>query len=290
MKITNAKGYPEALVRAVLADPYSRGVDPKDGQPAKYSATDLISPVQQVILKRRHADEIEVDVESRIWALFGQAVHHVLERAGDENHEVRLYADYDGVKVSGQMDFMGDGHIRDWKVTSAWTLVFKDRLPEWEKQLNIYAALARANGKTVESLAVIAILRDWSKTEAARNQDYPQAPVVEIPLRLWDQVDAHNFVRLSIGRLEVAALQPDPDLPRCLPDEMWEKPTKYAVMKPGQKSAVRVFDEKALADQMIHDNPKYELVTRPGERARCAGYCEAAAFCSQWKRHKGEAA
>ena len=43
------------------------------------------------------------------------------------------------------------------------------------------------------------------------------------------------------------ALETDGDLPECTPEQMWEKPTTYAVKKVGNKRATNVFNTKEEA-------------------------------------------
>jgi len=62
--------------------------------PSYISATSLVGEPLPRQLKDRYADEIELDVLESTWALFGSAVHHVLEsgeRPGDL-HERRFFA------------------------------------------------------------------------------------------------------------------------------------------------------------------------------------------------------
>ena len=72
--ITNKHGLPQSIVDAVANDPYVGGGD--------ISATKLIDAPQIMQLTRQHKDQITVDVSDRVWSLFGQAIHTMLERAG----------------------------------------------------------------------------------------------------------------------------------------------------------------------------------------------------------------
>jgi hypothetical protein len=60
-------------------------------------------------------------------------------------------------------------------------------------------------------------------------------------------------------------------------------------MKPGRKTAVRVFDAKAEADAFSADNAGTEVVERPGAATRCAeDFCSVSQWCTQWQTEKGE--
>ena len=79
---------------------------------------------------------------------------------------------------------------------------------------------------------------------------------------------------------------------------MWEQQSKFAVMKEGRKTAVRVFDDKQQAVDYIlnncpdnwkdgHSRDIYNFVERKGKRTRCEdGYCAVSGFCSQFKAYK----
>jgi uncharacterized membrane protein len=83
---TNKHNMPAAIVAAVKADDYSRGN-------ADYSVTDLLKPVRQLILERRHEDEIVEDVVERIWSMQGRVSHKIMETYAEANafKEERLH-------------------------------------------------------------------------------------------------------------------------------------------------------------------------------------------------------
>ena len=91
MKLTNKLNLPQPLVDAVKNDSYTKG------EKADVSVTQLIGPMQQIFLKRKHWDELEEDVSDLIWALLGQTMHTILERADiSAIKEKRLYLNVDG--------------------------------------------------------------------------------------------------------------------------------------------------------------------------------------------------
>ncbi len=129
MRITNRHHLPAAIVQAVSIDPYPHG------QTGDISATSLIAPPQLVALKRQFADALEEDAADRIWALFGQSIHAILERADlDGLHEIRLFAQVNGWAISGQVDRLAtagqdpkariiEDYIRSFvmQITRTWT-------------------------------------------------------------------------------------------------------------------------------------------------------------------------
>ena len=79
MKITNKLSLPYGLVKAVSPEPHNK--------PGEISATTLIQGTKQVILTQCYWDKLEDDVSERIWAVFGTAVHALLENEGEEDYE-----------------------------------------------------------------------------------------------------------------------------------------------------------------------------------------------------------
>jgi len=290
MKLTNKMNLPLAIKRAVENDPY-------DPSGSDISTTRLIAPPLIRHLEVKHKDEIEEDVADRIWALLGSSVHHVIERAKIENDlaEIRLfYKDDDitnGWTLSGQFDYItSKGDLIDFKTTSAWSALdaLQNGKDEWEEQLNILYFLAKHNPDKVNikinKLYIIAILRDWSKLQASKSDNYPQAQVVQIPIRLWSNEEQEHFIRERI-RLHQQADIKEPDI--CSPKERWRKEDSFAVMKDGRKSALRVLPtlndaKEYLKEKNMQEGKDCLIVHRAGKDVRCADYCRVNKWCKHF--------
>jgi hypothetical protein len=280
MRLTNHANLPAAIVNAVKNDPYDAGA-------CDISVTKLIGPPQIRVLERKHRDELEEDVSDRIWSLIGQIGHGILERAETAAlTEQRLFADINGWRLSGQFDRLtidDDGTLSDYKFTSVWA-VADGAKPEWEAQLNVLRWLAAENGyPVIRQLSIIAILRDWSKGKAKQGEPYPQHQVKVVPVRLWSLEDARQYIqaRIALHKLaEECEAHSDP-LPRCTEEERWEKPTTFAVRKPGRKTAIKLYDNEDDALAHVNTVPLGYVEYRQGESVRCADYCAVAPFCAQ---------
>lgn len=263
------------------------------------SATELLNPPRMVQLRIANADAIEMDASDMVFALFGTAIHGVLEQGQGENHivEQRLNTEIDGWEVSGAIDVQVINEdnigIQDYKTTGAWAVMNEKK--DWEYQLNIYAWLVeRVKKSPVSTLEIVAIIRDWKRREAEYKKDYPNAPIKIIPVTLWDYEKREQFVRdrIHVHADAMFSAQTGGDLPLCTAEEMWEKPTIYALRKVGGVKAKsvhykRVDAEAALAE--VKNKDEYEIEVRPGERTRCENYCNVRDFCSQWAEfNKGE--
>tara|TARA_R100001086_G_scaffold32972_1_gene14957 strand:+ start:156 stop:1067 length:912 start_codon:yes stop_codon:yes gene_type:complete len=282
MNITNLLNLPEPIVEAVRNDPYDRGA-------AHISVTGMIGPARKRRLELDHADEITEDASQRIWALFGQVAHGILERADKSGiTERRLFIERHGWTISGQFDriCLYRRALGDYKATSTYAIRDGGRA-EWTPQLNIYRHMAIEHGYEIDRLEVIAILRDWSKRKAEHSPDtYPPAPVAIIEIPVWSPERCEAYIRerlIEHGRAQTT-------LPECSPDERWERPSVYRVVKVGNKRATAVCATESEADARLDElmgnaKPGVEYVieiTEP-EQVRCADYCNAAPFCSQWK-------
>jgi len=285
MKITNRCNLPEPFVRAVEKMIFG---PPGTSGRSDISVTALIGPPRITELQRKHWDDLEEDVMDRMWALFGSAVHTVLERADVESAitEERMYIEEDGWTVSGQADrlVLDPGEVLcDYKVTSAWTMVYGGR-EDWTFQQNIYAEMfRRLLDIRVRKLQIVAILRDWSAYQANKSSDYPAEKVIVFDLPLWSSEEATEYIRHRIA-IHRAARETG-KLPECSVEDRWAKPDKWAVVKPNQKRATRVFSSEAearsFAEEMEFD---CDVRWEPGKSTRCEGYCNVAPFCDQWKK------
>jgi hypothetical protein len=296
MILTNRLGLPQSIVNAVSRDNYSRG-------DAHISVTTLIGPARKRILEIVHGDKLSEDVTDRIWALFGQVTHGILERHDDEaKTEERLYIERAGWRISGQFDrlVLETGTLGDYKVTSTYS-VRDGAKDEWIAQANIYALMLREHGYTVNRLQIVVILRDHQRSKAQHDPDYPPAPVVVIDVPMWEPADTETYI---LNRLRAHA-NAQHVLPLCTADERWERPAKFAVMKDGNSRATSLHDTyqeataardaefaKAVAKATAKRKtpvsadrplkiPTYSIDERPSEQVRCRDYCPARSVCQQ---------
>lgn len=293
-KITNKYNLPQTLVNLAMRDNYSRGN-------ANISVTELINSPRIRILKQKHHNDIVTDVSELIWPIIGRALHHVVEQGADENNiaEQRLFTEVKGWRLSGGIDLqiLGSGAegervvgISDYKMTSAWAVM--NEKADWERQLNCYAYLVEVvHGWSVNSLTINAVVRDWSRHEAARKEGYPQVPIVVLPQTLWSFAERERYVRerMKIHQDAEGAFDWGEPIPDCTDEERWFKPGKLAVMKDGRVRALRVFDvtERDEAEAYAEEN-KARVEERPGENKRCENHCNVSQWCEQYRRIKGE--
>ena len=306
--LVNQLNLPEPFVRATEAALYSKG-------DARYSVTELIEPARIGALRRFYVNDIVEDVADNVASLMGTMFHKLLEAAGaPTTHailEERLYADIEGVTISGAMDhtiLWDNGCLDDYKATKVYSVQTALRYgkPDWTAQLNIYRWLRSLLGQTIEKLRIIAWMKDWfiaraiAAAQGERPDSYPQHEILAIDIPVWplEQTEAYIRGRIIAHKaadewaaatnggvlLEVEGV----DEPRCTDEDRWRNKTRWACMKESRKTALKLYDTEAEARYAASQEKGGYVEQRGGEYRRCALYCNVgrAGLCSQWEADK----
>lgn len=287
MKITNKLNLPRAFEEMARSE-----YEYRDKQ---YSVTSLLRGVRETILKRRYHNEIESDVSDMIWMLFGRAVHSILEQQEEAGHELK--EEYlkvnvgNGYKLSGMFDLYNGKTktVTDYKTCSVWKVIYQD-YEDWRKQLLMYSWMLQKIGFPVETGEIVAILKDHSKTKAKHDSNYPKYPVQVIRFSFLEKdfKEIEKFIKERFKEIEKAEQLPDDELPICTPEERYRSPDKWAVMKKGRKSALRVLESKEEAEQYLIENGGDYIEYRPGIDKKCIEYCDVNQFCSYYLQNVKE--
>lgn len=258
-------------------------------EPNEYRVTSLLKGVRETILERRHDAEIERDVSDMVWMLFGTAVHGVLEKheeGGNELKEQRIKIPFGDYVLSGQFDLYNDTTktVTDYKTASVWKIIFGD-FEDWRRQLLIYCYMLRKIGFDAQGGEIVAFLKDHSKRDAKIKPDYPQFPVKKVSFAFSDDdfIECEQWLSDRFALISRAENLPDDELPLCTPEERFNSGDKYAVMKKGRKTALRVMDSLEEAERWKSEHGGDEIQKRPGEDKKCLDYCSACQFCSHYK-------
>lgn len=281
MRYTNKFNLPQAFVKACSVERHNKG--------GRISATTLNKGTKEIILSDRHWDELEADVSDSIWAIFGTAIHDIFEKSEDNNfHEEDFFEEIDGMTVTGRVDSfdLENGVIYDWKSASVYKVQFRD-FADWKRQGLTYAWLITRQGLTVNKCRFVALLKDHSKTKASVDPSYPQSPVFtyEFDVTEDDLKATEERIRAKIADIKQARALKDDEIAPCTKEERWADDDKYAVMKDGRKTALRVFDNEEDAERYISSvGGNLRIEHREAVSRKCSGYCPCKEFCSFYKK------
>jgi len=286
LKINNKLNLPQPFVDAV-----TREYEYKDKQ---YSVTTILKDVREILLTRRHNNEIEQDVADMIWLIFGTAVHKVLEESQEEASEVKeehfVEEVENGYKLSGQADLynLEQKMVTDYKTCSVWKVIYDD-WDDYKKQLLMYAWAFKKMGFEADKGQIVAVIKDYSKTKAKTDSNYPQYPVYKKIFNFTEQdfEEIETYIKEKFKQIAENEQTPDDDLPICSEEARWNDGDKYAVKKRGNKRALRVYDTLEEAENHLKEDESLELEIRKGEDKKCLEYCSCCEFCNYWKERYG---
>ena len=282
MVITNKANLPQAFVNFVS--------NVRHNKKGYLSATTLLKGEKEIILSDRHFDEIEQDASDMVWASFGTALHAIMEKQEDDAFKEEYFECQVGAfKVTGRVDRydMESETLEDWKTASTWKVIYQE-FDDWKRQGLIYAWLMKQQNLPVRKCRFIALLKDHSKTKAKTDPLYPQKSVFvyEFDVNQSDLDEIEVFIKNKVQGIQNAYERNDDDIEPCSAEERWESATKWAVMKDGRKTAVRLFDTETEAKEFI-ERPELKgnhfVEKRCGESKKCGEYCACKEFCNFYK-------
>lgn len=279
MRITNKFNLPDALVRLVQDSQYKF-------KPNSFSVTSLLMDNRELLLNRRHDDEIEHDVSDMVNLVLGTAVHSLIEKF-DTTGNAEMFLKQEilpGYFLTGKVDLYSDYTLIDYKTATVWKVQFND-FEDWKTQGLIYAWLLTKNGKFVKKLCFHAILKDWSPREKRiKGSDYPESQVYtwEYNVTSADLVEIEKFIYKRFNELIALLEVSDDDLPDCI--NTWYTGDKYAVCKTEGSRALRVLDSKQEAQDYLDNKCGGVGIIeyREGEHRKCQDYCNCCKYCKYY--------
>lgn len=316
MKYTNNHGIPKAVFEALTAGNF----DPRKLKDNILWLTKLIGPPLPGILQKNHWDELEEDVSDAVFRFIGSAVHSAVEAKSDSAsrlteeraylclddfsvitlpvktylHESYKY-DPDKLYVTTKLDCYDgiEDAVEDYKVTSVWGYIFENGQPKPDDivQINVYRYVLRKIGFEVKGgMRIVYWFRDFQASKVGTQAGYPSSPVVSVPVTdVWPEEKVEAYLIDRAMKHTEAMVMEEHEVPICTPEERWAKPASYAVMKAGRKTAVRVHDSLALAEQHVKiAGAGHSVVKRPGQDIRCERYCIANRHCRYWREMYGD--
>jgi hypothetical protein len=128
---------------------------------------------------------------------------------------------------------------------------------------------------------IIAFYKDHAKKHIL---DGMPSPIHIIDLPLYSDDFVMELINELIGLHIPAQSLPDDEIPVCTPEERWSRPTTWAVMKQGRKTALRVHDTEEQAHiHLLSCGADHRIEVRPGVDTRCVGYCNVQNWCNYYR-------
>ena len=280
MKITNKLNLPETF-----ANFYDNSED-KGIIQNRYSVTELLKPIQEIILFRTNYDKIKRDLTDLVPAIFGSAVHYILEKNTKPSEtllsEYKFETDILGKIVVGKCDLLDleKLEIIDYK-TSSVSKVKIGNFDDYYKQDMIYAYMTYLKfGVKIKRLKNYILMKDWSKLKLYKISDYPTSPI-----HIWEyEVQDSDFDYIEKW-LKQRIRDIDAGIVNCSEEETWYSGNKFAVYKnKGDIRAKKVFDSLTEAELYKVENKFEYIEMRKGENTKCLYYCDCKEFCEQYRK------
>jgi hypothetical protein len=264
------------------------------------STTSCIEPPRIRVLGQRHDQQIVIPASTLVPSFIGTCVHKEIDRYGKvleidgEQTEKEFIIDISGIKFSCKADWYTthNKEVGDYKVTPVWSYTFNPNgKPEHIQQININAYMARANGYSCDNGWIEMIFNDWKLSAARHDSKYPPRVQKISMFKLWDDKEAKAFIEDRISLHLKAEKDPDDTLLSCTSKEQWRKDHVWAVIKKGNKKAVRggLCTTESEAKELVKKlGSGHRIDERHGERTRCEYYCNVQQWCNQYKEEGSE--
>ena len=321
-KFINGQSVPLSVAVFLATDDYDY-----DDDPHTISTTALIKPLRQIILGARVPQtEVVEDISQRIASSFGTAIHNAIEGAWLNNYDtamahlgyppqlikkivinpdpdnvpegmIPIYLEQrysrviQGYKISGKIDFVGEGRLEDFKTTStmAWTERNKDE--DYILQGSIYRWIM-PKIITQDRMAIQFTFTDWSGLQARIQENYPPTRMQERTFELLSLRDTENYITRKLGLINQYWDAPESEIPYCTDKELWRSDPQYKYYKNPAKTSrsTKNFEPKDFASLDAAKNAAYARKSQDGNvgivkeipgQVRACKYCPAFPVCSQ---------
>jgi len=187
--------------------------------------------------------------------------------------------------VSGKFDFVAEGSLTDFKSTSTFTHTKKTNDEKYKVQGSIYKVIHKEI-ITKDHLTIVFWFTDWKEAMSKSDPKYPKSAILPYKIELMSEEETLAYMKAFIKKLEMHEDTPEPELPACSADELWQDPPTYKYYRDTMKKtrSTKNFDDLVEARTFFAQQGFVgELVTVEGKAMAC-NYCDAAPSCTQYKK------
>lgn len=198
--------------------------------------------------------------------------------------EIRSEKQIDDMIITGKYDFVGNGVLEDHKTTGVFTYIKNTKSEDYKLQGSIYRWL-NPDIITEDYMVINYVFTDWSKLRymIEKDQGYPPFKMMSVRYTLLSLEETETYIRSRIKDFKDNLNKPEPDLPLCTSEELWQDSTVYKYYKNPQNKqrATKNFDTFAEAQTRLMKDGSIGVIDIVPAKAKACLYCPASAICSQ---------
>ena len=297
------------------------GYDFEPGAQRAISATSIMKPVRQILLKERLTEDVReaIDVADLIASRTGHALHDSVEKAWMQNYrqalaklgypkdmidrvvinptpedlrqrndalpiyiEKRGSRQIMGYTISGKFDMVALGELNDTKSTSTFSWTKGSKDPLYALQGSIYKWIHR-DIITSDYIKINFFFTDWQRALARNNPDYPQQRLLSHTVPIWSVEQTDAWLRNKLRELEKYAEADEKDIPFCTKEDLWMEPPTFKYYS--DPSKVTGKSTKNFTDPVEANKYRAEkgkgIVLEVSGKAKACGYCPCFPICHQ---------
>ena len=311
IRYTNNNNIPLPLAVYLATDHY-------DYDPTAISATSLLKPVRQIVLKPRVPQtEQLIDVDSLIQSSLGTSIHNGIEHAWTTNYaramrelghdqdlidrviinpnpelvtddQVPIYMEQrhyrmieiggQKYKISGKMDFIANGILHDFKSTSAFTYKHSNKDEDYRLQGSIYRWLA-PEIITGDYIRIHYIFMDWAKYKLLSEKNYPPKRMHSVKLSLLSLEETEEFIRQKLTQIIEQQTLPEQEITFCNDRELWRSEDTFKYYKNPENAGVPGKRSTANFTTMAEAHARLEKDGNVGQILTVKGQVKACKYC-----------
>jgi hypothetical protein len=186
-------------------------------------------------------------------------------------------------KIGGKFDLVLDGRLFDFKSTSVWTYIKRQKDEDYSKQGSIYRWLNQ-NLITSDHIFIQFLFTDFQRREIKTTPGYPKAKVMEHPVELLSVAETERFIVEKLKLIERYKDAPESEITECSDKDLWRSDPAFKYYSDPNKTAgrsTRTFDNMVEAQTFMSEKAgKGVIKTVPGDVKACE-YCPAFSICRQ---------
>jgi len=271
---TNKDNLPSYMCRAVEAM-----ADNHDIGDADISITEVLDEPLVRHLKRKYGDTVKVDYSHRLLMLDGAMMDRLVFEYAPAN-AITHYRDeieINGWKVSGELDILEPDKenpehliLSDCKRSARGLGKKERRVYDYTAQVNGYLEILRRNRPELASRVTKLRILNWCRAWNVMRKE-PSIEWIKVPIWSSERITELLTERVKYHQ-EWDGSETAP--PKCDEHHRWVDPEKWACMKKGRKSALKLHDNEPEAEAHADTVDGGYVEYREENSIRCNYYCE----------------